>query len=271
MSVNDYCFTRDIVDNNRINLQHYLWIELFGYHIHPAIPTSNPTLRIADIGTGTGIWLTDLARRLPDSVSLDGLDISFDAAPPPKWLPSNITLKSFDIKADVPDHLRGIYDIVHIRNFSFIIRDPEIEQVTRNLLQVLKPGGYIQWAEPDVDSFRINKGEPDSKIDALRNLAAACQDRDSLFRGTWVAKLSTVLEDIGLEEVQADVKDGAFHTNVAIHECNLVIPLLIARKMKDKTVEERVKQLMPEAEKETGDGSHFAFTRYTVIGRKGAE
>ena len=40
-----------------INLQHYLWGELFGYLTHPNIPILDPHLRIADIGTGTGLVL----------------------------------------------------------------------------------------------------------------------------------------------------------------------------------------------------------------------
>ena len=75
-SVTEYVFTRDYLDNNRyvashiylellmtdrtairiisINLQHYLWSELFGYLTHPDIPILDPHLRIADVGTGTG-------------------------------------------------------------------------------------------------------------------------------------------------------------------------------------------------------------------------
>ncbi|KUI65004.1 Lovastatin diketide synthase LovF [Cytospora mali] len=57
----EYVFTRDLVDNNsgsgtnRINLQHYLWVELFGYHLHPGIPTADAHLRIADAATGTRV------------------------------------------------------------------------------------------------------------------------------------------------------------------------------------------------------------------------
>jgi hypothetical protein len=57
----EYVFTRDYLDNNRINLQHYLVVQLFGYRIHPSIPVkdvNNP--RIADIGTGTGYVKLDL-------------------------------------------------------------------------------------------------------------------------------------------------------------------------------------------------------------------
>lgn len=33
---------------------HSLWTKVFGYVIHPKIPTKKPALHIADIGTGTG-------------------------------------------------------------------------------------------------------------------------------------------------------------------------------------------------------------------------
>ncbi|PWY81696.1 hypothetical protein BO94DRAFT_587400 [Aspergillus sclerotioniger CBS 115572] len=48
-------------------------------------------MRIADVGTGTRIRLTDLADKLPKFVRLDGLDISFDACPAREWLPPNMT------------------------------------------------------------------------------------------------------------------------------------------------------------------------------------
>ena len=38
----------------RINLHHYLCVELFGYLTHPEIPTADPNLKVADVGTGTG-------------------------------------------------------------------------------------------------------------------------------------------------------------------------------------------------------------------------
>ncbi|KAE8323688.1 hypothetical protein BDV39DRAFT_208521 [Aspergillus sergii] len=39
-SSTDYVFTRDYLDNNRINLQHYLAVQLFGYRIHPSSSSS---------------------------------------------------------------------------------------------------------------------------------------------------------------------------------------------------------------------------------------
>lgn len=34
---------------------HALWSKVFGYNVHPKIPTGRPDLRVADVGTGTGL------------------------------------------------------------------------------------------------------------------------------------------------------------------------------------------------------------------------
>ncbi|KAF2244384.1 hypothetical protein BU26DRAFT_99947 [Trematosphaeria pertusa] len=58
------------------------------------------------------IWLTEIDARVPESVELDRLDISLNAAPPAEWLPSNVTLKTWDVKEDAPGDLVEAYDIV---------------------------------------------------------------------------------------------------------------------------------------------------------------
>ena len=137
-----------------INLQHYLWGKLFGYLTHPDIPTRDPHLRVADVGTGIGlvlilgltgsfsqlgsIWLTDLGDRLPKSVRLDGLDVSFHATPPPQWLPPNMTLRHWDVKADIPEDFVALYDIVHIRNFAFVLHSDDIQCVLDNLTRLIR-------------------------------------------------------------------------------------------------------------------------------------
>lgn len=83
------------------------------------------------------IWLTDLAATLPDTVRLDGLDLSLDATPPALSLPPNVTLQQWDIKSPVPAALVGQYDVVHARNFAFVLQDQEIPGVLRNLVELL--------------------------------------------------------------------------------------------------------------------------------------
>ncbi|KAL4788908.1 hypothetical protein BDV19DRAFT_395546 [Aspergillus venezuelensis] len=275
MASTDYVFTRDLLDNNRLNLQHYLWIELFGYHIHPTITSetqSLSSLRVADIGTGTGIWLTDLARRLPTTATLDGLDISFDAVPPGECLPANMTLYHFDVKSDVPDHLRSVYDIVHIRLLSFVLQDCEIDWVARNIMQLLKPGGYIQWAEPDVSSFRIEttgtKDKDVPQIQALTELLHVSQSQDPRLSPTWVPRLPAIFQSLGLDGVQSDVRDAPPDLAMASHCCNLAVHELIARKTGNDEVSAQLQLIIPGAVRESNLGAFWAFTRWTVIGQR---
>ncbi|KAH7400550.1 S-adenosyl-L-methionine-dependent methyltransferase [Phaeosphaeria sp. MPI-PUGE-AT-0046c] len=272
----DYVFTRDFVDNNRINLQHYLWIELFGYLTHPNISllekahsrNDSKPLRVADVGTGTAIWLTDLSARLPDDVQLDGLDISFEAAPPAPWLPRNVTLRNWNVKESAPAALLGAYDLVHIRNFAFVLLDADITSIIHNLVALLKPGGYIQWGEPDVASFRIEKTAVSNKVEALTGLLALSQGQDARLKPTWVPGLAGLFELAGLEQVQSDVRDAPPHLALAMHECSLTIHELIARQTGKPEIAQTLSKMMPEVGLETRHGACWAFTRWTTIGRK---
>ncbi|KAF2692028.1 hypothetical protein K458DRAFT_286569 [Lentithecium fluviatile CBS 122367] len=270
----EYTFTRDLIDNNRVNPQHHLWIQLFGYHVHPAIPLlgraaeNAKPLRIADIGTGTDIWMTSLGEQIPDSVRFDGLDVSFDAAPPLQWLPSNIVLKKWNVREPPPEELVGAYELVHIRNFAYVLQDAEVPNVLAHLVALIKPGGYLQWGEPDVASFRVERTDPKNKVDTFMDLLKVSQGQDERLAPAWISKLPETFERSGLVNVEADVEDAPPHPALAMHECNLVIHGLVARQTQDTGVAEAIAQLMPEVERETRDGSCWAFTRWTVIGKK---
>ncbi|CAH0026872.1 unnamed protein product [Clonostachys rhizophaga] len=267
-SAPDYVFTRDYLDNNRINLQHHIWVSIFGYHTHPSIPTDDAKLKIADVGTGTGTWLTDLSSRLPSTVELDGLDISFHATPPVEWLPPNITLRHWNIKDEVPEELVGYYDIVHIRNFLFVLLDSETPQVLNNLVRLIKPGGYLQWGEPDMLSWRIDTTQAGNSISALKQLMQLSQPQDQRLSPTWVPQLPKLFGEAGLVVVETDVKEAAPAMALQMHECALMIHELVARKSDNARVAQQLQELMPKVAEETRAGACWAFTRWTVVGRK---
>ncbi|KAJ8117548.1 hypothetical protein ONZ43_g4185 [Nemania bipapillata] len=151
----EYVFTPDYVDNNRINLQHYLWCKIFGYRIHPHFSVEDTDLRIADMGTGTNVWLIGLAARLPASVQLEGLDISFDATAPKPMLPSNIVLQQWNVKDAVPTILLGRYDMLHIRHFianSKTVVHQELLQATLSQDRRLAP----TWVPRLPDLFSVS-------------------------------------------------------------------------------------------------------------------
>ncbi|KAI1402161.1 S-adenosyl-L-methionine-dependent methyltransferase [Hypoxylon fuscum] len=253
-SENDYVLTRDYLENSRLNLFHYQWVELFGYHTHPKIPINGPKLRIADVGTGTGVWLTDLAARLPSSVQLDGLDISFRSMPPKDWLPSNVALRQWDIKGDVPDELVCAYDVVHLRNFVFVLKDGEMKQAVANVKKIIKPGGFLQWGETDIHGWRVEKANPGNKIDAHKQLMQLTLGQDTRLQSTWIPTLAQLCSEAGFTDVETD--------------CQLILHELIPRRNRNDSVGQEVKRLLPEVHNETVAGACFAMTRYMVVGRK---
>lgn len=75
---------------------------------------------------------------------LDGLDISFDAAPPTHILPPGVTLRHWDIKGNVPEDLVGVYDIVNVRFLAYVILNDEVPGVVEKLFSLLsKSRSYL--------------------------------------------------------------------------------------------------------------------------------
>ena len=83
------------------------------------------------------IWLVDLQNQLPNSVILDGFDISVFQFPPKEWLPANVRLDQLDVLGEIPQNLRGKYDIVNIRYFACVVKENNVDLVIRNALDML--------------------------------------------------------------------------------------------------------------------------------------
>jgi hypothetical protein len=119
-----------------------------------------------------------------------------------------------------------------------------------------------------MSSFRIEKMRPDNKVEALTRLLRLSQTQDARLKPTWVPKLTESFSQAGLEEVESDLREAKPHLALALHECGLMIPELIARKTQNEQVAQGIKELLPKVAEETRAGSCWAFTRWNVVGRK---
>ncbi|KAG8163076.1 hypothetical protein KVR01_007554 [Diaporthe batatas] len=264
----DYVFTRDLLDNSRLNLMHYLWVNDFGYLIHPRIPTKDANLKVADIGSGTGIWLLDARDRLPKSSQLVGLDISFDAAPPPEAFPANITFQKWDVRDPIPDEFCCTFDIINVRFMVFVVRKEEVPLVVDKFIQMLKPGGFLQWVEPDNQTVHGELTKSVNKKTSIEELMSLLQSQDPRLNPKWVPDLPDVFSDRGLSDVDADVHTTPPHWGYLMHECGLIMHELIARKTQNEHMAAELKRLLPLAVEETKKGAYLATTKYVVTGRK---
>lgn len=114
------------------------------------------------------IWLYDLSRKIPSSVSVTGLDISLDQIPPvPRGsqMP-NMRFQQWSFFDAPPAELAGTFDVVHMRLVAVVVMDQDPEKILKNVKMLLsklsqlpsimlpytnelepEPGGYIQWEE----------------------------------------------------------------------------------------------------------------------------
>ena len=166
-----YVLSRGHTAACRLNLQSYLWKDALGFNIHPCIHLGFAPC-IADIASGTGLWLIDVARSL-EGAQLDGFDIDLTQAPHQRWLPPNISMTRLDIFEDIPDNLVGKYDLVHARLLVGVVQQADPVSILQKFLKMLKPGGYLQWDDLDFINMRVKRVSsemPTPAFDQLREM-----------------------------------------------------------------------------------------------------
>ncbi|KAI4106420.1 MAG: hypothetical protein L6R37_002218 [Teloschistes peruensis] len=146
-----------------LNLEHCLWKNHLSFLIHPKVKIRNVNqgeLRIAEIGTRTGLWLTDLAKTLGPSVQLDGFGSDLSLAPPPGWLPTNVSLfQRCNFVSDIEENLNGFYDVVRVDNIASHVFNNDPGALMKKFVAMLKPNGYLQWNESDTAHRRQIKSQ----------------------------------------------------------------------------------------------------------------
>ncbi|KAL2021312.1 hypothetical protein VTK56DRAFT_7283 [Thermocarpiscus australiensis] len=186
-----YALLRDCNANSRLTAQHYLWRDLLGFLVHPDIPIKGGEIKVADVATGNGIWLHDLARENPSLAELHGFDISLDQVGPKPWLPANIHMHTWDIFEEPRPEFVGYFDLVHVRLITVVIKNDDPRPVLANLTKLLKPGGYLQWGEVDTIGCSIQT-VPGVSAENLEKLFSQLRGRD-----TWKSRLTQIMDENG--------------------------------------------------------------------------
>lgn len=150
-----YLFNRDSLETKRyslflsssivvtnpksLNAQHGYLQGTINFHIHPSIPLNpnDPNVKIAEVATGTGIWLTETAQRSPPTWQFDGFDISPAQFPSLSEWPPNVKYHVHDALAPFPEEFHGYYDVVAVRMICAALGNEEWEIVCANLKQCL--------------------------------------------------------------------------------------------------------------------------------------
>ncbi|KAK4113327.1 hypothetical protein N656DRAFT_778088 [Canariomyces notabilis] len=254
---------------SRLNLQFYLWKDAMKFNIHPSIRASLPTnAAIADVASGTGIWLIDTARELSEEAQLDGLDYNLQQAPHQKFLPSNVRMRYWNVFDDVPDDLVGKYDYVHTRLLLLVVESKDPRPIIRNLRKLLKPGGYLQWDELDTVHMSVKKADPNLNTPALDQL------RDWSWadgRHDWTVKLDQFIAEEGFQDVKAEFIGDPPELARAFNEQHLLTAEEFAEglvKLGKKEVASKYFSLVEEAYNESAAGAALSVPRVVCVARK---
>ncbi len=94
---------------------------------------------------------------MPDA-RIDGFDISEEQYPPEGWYGNNVSLSKLGIFEPLPERLKGVYDVVHLRFFMTVASDDDVQVVIGNLRDMLSewdPGsdytGLVMWLSLEWD------------------------------------------------------------------------------------------------------------------------
>ena len=263
----EYSLGRNYAAASRLNFQYYLWKESLKFNIHPSIRVPLENARVADVATGTAIWLTDLAQEFPKA-QLDGFDINLAQAPPKEWLPPNVRLSTWDVFEDVPEYMLGIYDIVHVRLLVLVVRDSNPRNVIRNLAKMLKPGGYIQWDDLDYPGTHVRKSVASlctPGLDKLRKMVY------SEGRNDWTLELAKIFSEQGLLNTSLNHYEDSLRLAKANGEQHLLTMEEFASSLaQTNRVEEasEIIRLIHEVQAEVSEGAVLSMPRVVCVGEK---
>lgn len=247
----------------RLNLQHYLWRETLGFSVHAAIKLP-PNPVIADIACGTGLWLIDVSREVPDA-QLHGIDMDLTQAPHQGWLPPNISLKQWDFFDEVPPEFVGKFDFVHVRLLVMVLPDNPAPFVKR-LFKLLKPGGYVQWDELDCINMHVRKADPSIATPALEEFHKIWTGRFD-----WTVALDETLMKHGFADATLEHFGDDSLLARAFADCNLMAVDEVAGAMMRAGKEDagkRILGLVSQAHQENAQGAGLSTPRIICVAHK---
>ncbi|KAI9857133.1 MAG: hypothetical protein M1813_008624 [Trichoglossum hirsutum] len=149
-----YSLPHDSAEVTRLRSQHEWFKSNIGQLVLAPLDKTRPNMKILDSGTADGYWLLDLSASLPSSSTYIGTDVA------PQLFPSDygdaFTFECQSITEPWPLEWSDSFDLVHQRLVLPVVSPEVAREAVHNLVNMVKPGGFIQLVEPDISA--IGKG-----------------------------------------------------------------------------------------------------------------
>ncbi|KAF3940857.1 hypothetical protein ABW19_dt0207085 [Dactylella cylindrospora] len=163
-----YLLTLDAEASKRLNLQNDIFLRMFKGKFLPEsviarlkeVQASNGNVKIAELATGTGIWLYTIRSQLAESsidAEMHGYDL-FDNQFPPAEARQGVI---FDV-ADILDTAKyesigPVFDYVHVRLLAFVLTADDWPTAIENAFKLLKPGGILHFVDIPMQETSIER------------------------------------------------------------------------------------------------------------------
>ncbi len=282
--------------SNRLDEQHIFTTKTLDFLLHPNIPPPSATAKIADIGTGTGIWLLDVAKTLPPTCTLTGFDQTPSAYPPRHTWPANVTFTTHDFLQPFPASELGTYDVVAVRFVSSATSRSDWARALANLRTLLRPGGWLQWIESCnfalyCSAAGTSRAACREIYDGLEPFRAAGSGNGNgngngkgelviglMMREAGGVRREEVFREVGFVEVHEDVfsTDRLQEPELRLREKgtrNIIVCFLECLKglvsvQGSGWTEQRIEKLGEEAMSEIDEGVYHTLDQVCIVGRK---
>ncbi|CAG8667032.1 18947_t:CDS:2 [Gigaspora margarita] len=134
-------------DIDRMHEQHFLFQHIWECNFSSPIErTLHEPAIVLDVGCGPGTWLLEMSTTYPQS-QFYGIDIAH--AFPKEIKPGNLEF----IQSDITNGIKfddDYFDFVRMSLLATFLQEDKWVRVLRELIRVLKPGGYIEIIEHEL-------------------------------------------------------------------------------------------------------------------------
>ncbi|KAI7867879.1 S-adenosyl-L-methionine-dependent methyltransferase, partial [Spinellus fusiger] len=245
-----YVLSKGSEEQDRLVAQHYILRTAFGGDFSaPVRQMLENGCVVLDAGCGPGTWTMEMSTEFPNS-SFIGVDSHHDF--PRDIKPRNCHFRTCPVdQLPLPFHDNSI-DYIFQRDFNLSLQAHKWSPLVREYLRILKPGGWIELMEPDLESQRSQRHECAVNDKLLYGLSLRQQD-------PYVGRrLSSILSVNGFRRVESEFQSlplGWGTSHASPNSSSTSIGSVSRRNSDTKTIEEEICSEFARAM-----SSHYMFT-----------